>query len=80
MHLWDLVMPQAERQLLLPRQSNANPKISAYAYLYGPHNYNAKSFVPISTETLIHEKTSKRKTFAQHCVKWWVLGTTMEHY
>ena len=68
MHLWDLVMPQADRQLLLLRQSNANPKISAYAYLYDPHNYNAKSFVPINMETLIHEKPNKRKTFAQHCV------------
>ena len=80
MHLWDLVIPQAEWQLLLIRQTNANPKLSAYAYLYGPPNYNAKPFVPIGMDTLIHKKSSKRKTFAQHCVKSWVLGTVMEYY
>ena len=73
-------MPQAEQQLLLVRQTNANPRVSAYAYLYSPHNYNAKPFVPVSMDTLIHKKPSKRKTFAQHCVKLWVLGTAMEHY
>ena len=77
MHLWDLAMPQAERQLLLVRQTNANPKVSAYAYLYDPHNYNTKLLVPIDMDTLIHENP---KTFAQHCVKSWVLGTAMEHY
>ena len=80
MHLWDLVMPQAEQRLLLVRQTNANPKVSAYAYLYGPHNYNAKPFVPIGMDTLIHRKPSKRKTFTQHCVKMWVLGNAMDYY
>ena len=65
MHLWDLVMPQAEQQLLLLRQSNIDPKISAHAYLYGPHNYKSKPFIPIAMKTLIHEKPSKRKTFPQ---------------
>ena len=80
MHLWCQILPQAERQINLLRQSNVHPKISAYAHLYGPHNYNAKPFVPIGMETLIHEKPSKRKTFAQHCVKGYVLGTSPEHY
>ena len=56
MHLWDLVMPEAERQLLLLRQSNTNPKVIAYAYLYGHHNYNAKPFLPITIEMLVHRK------------------------
>ena len=55
-------------------------KKSAYAYFYGPNNHNAKRFIPIGMDTLIHEKPSKRKTFAQHCVKLWVLGTAVEHY
>ena len=40
MHLWCRLIPQSEKQLLLLRQTNINPKISAFAYLYGPHNYN----------------------------------------
>ena len=38
LHLWCQVLPQMERQLLLLRQSNTNPKISAYAHVYGQHN------------------------------------------
>ena len=42
MHLWCQSIPQSERQLLLLRQSNVNPRISAYAHVYDPHNYDAK--------------------------------------
>ena len=35
-HLWCQIIPQAEHQLLLLRQSKTNPKISAYAHMYGP--------------------------------------------
>ena len=61
MHDWNLIMPQVELQLLSLGQSNANPNISAYAYLYGPHNYNAKQFVPIVMEMLIHRKTQQEE-------------------
>ena len=74
------MIPQAERQLNLLRQSNANPKISAYAYVYGPHDYNRHPFVPIGMEAMVYKKPKKRNTFARHCVKGWVLGTLMEHY
>ena len=80
LHLWCQIIPQAERQLLLLRQSNAKPHISAYAYLYGPHDYSAMPFVPIGMETLIHEKPSRRRTYAEHCVKAYGLGTSPEHY
>ena len=80
LHLWCQVLPQMERQLLLLRQSNTNPKISAYAHVYGQHNYDAAPFVPIGMETLVHEKPHRRKLFAEHCKKGFVLGTSFEHY
>ena len=49
LHLWCQVLPQMERQLLLLRQSNTNPKISAYAHVYGQHNYNAAPSMPMGT-------------------------------
>ena len=52
-------MPQVERQMLLLRQSKVDLKISACTYLYGPHNYNAKPFVPIGMKMLIHEKSAR---------------------
>jgi hypothetical protein len=80
LHLWCQTLPQMERQLNLLRQSHTNPKISAYAQLYGHHDYNALPFVPIGMEALVHDKPSRRSSFAQHCTKGWVLGTSPEHY
>ena len=79
-HLWCQSIPQAERQLLLLQKSNVNPKISTYAHVYGPYNYNAAPFVPICMETLVKDKTKRRGTFAEHCSKGFVLGTAFEHY
>ena len=56
------------------------PKISAYAHVYGAHNYNAAPFVPIGMESLVHDKPHRRKTFSEHCSKGYVLGTSFEHY
>ena len=73
-------MPQAERQLLLLRQSNVNPNILSYAQIYGLHDYNAAPFVPIGMETPVHEKPKRRGTFAEHCSIGYVLGTAFENY
>eukprot|EP00804_Cyclotella_cryptica_P024317 CCRYP_015305-RA/>CCRYP_015305-RA protein AED:0.21 eAED:0.21 QI:0/0/0/1/1/1/2/0/741 len=80
LHLWCQLIPHMERQLNLLRQSNANSRISAYAHLYGPHDYNASPFVPLGMEALVHDKPHRRKTYAQHCSKGWVIGTFTEHY
>eukprot|EP00804_Cyclotella_cryptica_P005330 CCRYP_020410-RA/>CCRYP_020410-RA protein AED:0.19 eAED:0.19 QI:0/-1/0/1/-1/1/1/0/760 len=80
LHLWCQLIPQMERQLNLLRQSNSNPKISSYAHLYGHHDYNSHPFVPIRMEALVHDKPHRRKSFAQHRTKGFVLGTSTEHY
>ena len=65
-HLWYKAINQDKWQLLLLRQSNMNPKVSAYAHVYRPHDYNAAPFVPIIMETLVHNKPKRRRTFAEH--------------
>ena len=80
LHLWCQAIPQAERQLLILQQSNVNPMISAYTHVYGQHDYDAAPFVPIGMETLVHVKPHRRKTFAEHCKKGFVLGTSFENY
>ncbi len=80
MHLWCQLLPQIERQLLLLRQSSTNPGILAYAHVYGHHDYNRHPFVPIGTEALVHDRPRTRRTYAQHCRKAFVLGTSFEHY
>ena len=57
-----------------------NPKISAYAHVYGPHDYNVAPFVPIGMETLVHDKPKRRGIFAEHYIKGLVLGKVFEHY
>ena len=47
MHLWDRLLPQTEITLNLLRQSNATPKVSAYAHLSGPFNYNKMTLAPM---------------------------------
>ena len=66
MHLWCQSIPQAERQLLLLQQSNVNPRIYAYSHVYGLHNYNTKTFVPIGMSSIFHDKPRQRKLFAEH--------------
>ena len=80
MHLWCQSIAQAERQLLLLRQFNVNPQISAYTHLCSPHNYDAKPFVPIDMESLVHDNPRQRKSFAEHFQEGYVLGTSFEHY
>ena len=80
LHLWCQLLPQMERQLNLLGNSNTMPHISTYTHLHGHHDYNAKPFVPLGMEALTHDKPHRRKTFAQHCSKGWVLGTSPEHY
>ena len=48
--------------------------------MYGQHNYDIQPFVPIVMETLVHDKPHHRNTFAKHCSKGHVLGTSFEHY
>ena len=79
-HIWCQAIPQAEWQLLLLQKSNVNPKISAYDYVYGPHNYNAETFVPIGMETLVNKNPKIRGTFAEHRGKVFVLSTEFENY
>ena len=80
LHLWCQAIPQAEHQLMLLSMSNINPKLSSYSHVYGQHDYNAEPFVPIGMEYLVHDKPNRRKTFAAHCRKGYVLGTSFKHY
>lgn len=40
MHLSDRLLPQAEMTLNLLQQANVAPKVLAYAYMNGPHDYS----------------------------------------
>jgi hypothetical protein len=69
LHLWCQLHPQVEQQLLLLRQSQLHPNLSAYAHIYGHHDYNRHPFIPIGMEALIHDKPHKPCTYAKHYQK-----------
>ncbi len=49
-------------------------------HVYGHHDYNKHSFVPIAMEALIHNKPHKCQIYAKHCKKAFVLSMSTEHY
>ena len=80
MHLWDKLLPQAERTLNMLRPARVAPNISAYAYMHGQHDFNAHPLAPMGMETEIHLKPTARDTWEEHSASGWNLGTSMEHY
>ena len=80
LQLWDLLLPQALITLNLLRNSNTNPKLSAYAQLNGPFDYNKTPLGPLGTKVLAHEMPNIRGTWDPHGVEAWYIGPAMDHY
>jgi hypothetical protein len=78
--LWDRLLPQTEITLILLRQSNALPNISAYAHLSGPFNYNKMPLAPMGCEVQVLKKADKQGTWAYHSVNGGYLSTLSDHY
>ncbi len=66
MHLWDRLLYQAELMVNLLRQSKVASKVSAWAYLFGPHDYNAMPLAPLCCAVQVHEKPGKHKSWDSH--------------
>ena len=56
------------------------PTVSAYAHLYGPHDFNKHPLAPIGCAVQMHEKPNQRKTWAPHAIDGWYVGTSFQHY
>ena len=80
LHLWDKLLEQATITINLLRQSRINPKLSAYAQLYGAFDFNRTPLAPPGTRVIAHEKPKQRGTWAPHGVDGWYIGPAMNHY
>ena len=78
--LWDLLVEQSYITLNLLRPSRMNPKLSAYTQIEGEFDYLKTPIAPPGIRVLVHEKPSKRGSFAPHGVDGWYTGPAMEHY
>ena len=57
---WDRLLSKAPMNLNLLRTSGTNPKISAYATIFGIHDFNRCPLEPPGTKSIVHEKTYNR--------------------
>ena len=79
-HLWCQLLPQVEMTLNMLRSSNTTPNVSAYAHLYGQHDYNAHPLTPIGVKVEMHVMPDVRRTYNPHSVSGYCLGTSLKHY
>ena len=56
---WRRLLQQSEMTLNLLRVARCNPKLSAYAYLEGQHDYNQTPLSPPGTRVIVHLKKTK---------------------
>jgi hypothetical protein len=80
LHLWDILLPQAEINLNLLQTSRLHPQLSAAAHFHGIIDYNTTSFAPTGCKIIAHEKPAKRRTWAPHGQHGYSLGLAMHHY
>ena len=77
---WDRLLSQAELTLNLLRNSRLNPKLSAWAFLFGNHDFNKNPLLPPGTRVILHAKPGKRASWAFHGEQGWYVGPATEHY
>jgi len=79
-HLWDQFIPQAELTLNLLRGSRLNPKLSAWAQLNGPFDFNRTPLAPPGTRVVAHVKPEHRASWDPHGVDGWYVGPAFNSY
>ena len=77
---WDRLLPQAELTLNLLCPCCLNPRLSAYAFLFGLFDFNRTPLAPAGTRVLVHEKSRQRASWANHGIEGWYIGPSLEHY
>ena len=80
LYLWSDILRQAEHTLNLLRPSRRIPAVSAYAYMYGQHNYDRNPFAPLGCKVEVHMMPSTRDTWAEHTASGYYIGSSPEHY
>jgi hypothetical protein len=80
LHLWDILLPQAEITLNLLRTSRLHPQLSAAAHFHGLVDYKNAYFAPPGCNIIAHEKPGKRRNRAPHGHHGYSLGPAIHHY
>ena len=80
LHLWDRLVEPATITLNLLRPSKLNPKLSAYAQLFGTFDFNKTPLAPPGCRAIAYDTPSHRATWNSKGTETWYVGPAMEHY
>jgi hypothetical protein len=80
LYLWDTMLPHLDRQVNMLRMSNVAPKVSAYAHLYGPHDFNRHPWAPLGIAVHVYIPPDKRRSWSVKSKKGHYIGMSTEHY
>ena len=77
---WDFLIEQAELTLNLLRGSRSNPKLSAWAYLFGEFDFSATPLAPPGTKIVAQNKANKRKSWDFQGEQGWYVDPALQYY
>ena len=80
MHLWDRSIVHAIITLNLLCPSKLNPKLSAYAQLFGTFDFNKIPLAPPGCRTIAYDTPTHQATWNLKGTDTWYIGPAMEHY
>jgi hypothetical protein len=80
LHLGCQLLPQAKHTLNLLRPARMCPAVSAYAYLWVPHDYNTHSFAPLGCKVEAYLYQGIREMWAPHTASSYYIGNSHGHY
>ena len=66
--------------LTLLHTSYNNPKLSAYAAIFGIPDFNRCPLAPPGTKVIVHENTYNCQSWYPHDTDVWYIRTSMENY
>ena len=80
LNLCNNIIPQTEMQVNILHQANMTSKLSAYAYLNIPHDFNSMPMAPLGCAVQIHKNSNRRASWAPHSISGWYLVIPTEPY
>jgi hypothetical protein len=80
LYLWDRLLPQAECTLNMLQPARVTPSVSAYAYLWGQHDYNPNPFAPLGCKVEAHVTPGVQETWAPHTASGYYVGNAWKQY
>ena len=64
----------------LLRVSRVNPRLSAYAYIFGQYDFNANPLAPPGSKIIIHKKVDDKDSWSYHGKVGWFVAPVLNHY